>query len=399
MAAFNPRRFSKPETLRTISRPRLLTFLARFEAFFQDCGLTLPAPGSADELDYGAISDVLMAPGPNPPLELIDALYRINDLTTDEGMNALLDAATDAGIPLEGVDLAPADVALQVWLAAPQLLEQQQARQYAMRPRSFEYFPMVGSVVPDFVPATTERLLALERELDDWFEQKKRERGCRVQMFQGNDLVLFLVRHGDPLRREGHLESGRESSLVYRPVKYDVVGLETTLGELRVNAATVGEKKLYRTAFGKCLFDNPFFFEDSGKYTLEPLRTDGERALDCEGIAGIDWIKLVEIQFLWPGDPSEVVIHRCRNYFELLRKRNIAMPRRPKIIKAGFEVKFTDAKEPRKASVTVPNKTSVGRDDDGDIFARFLEARGFALKKDHDDNEISEAVTAVLEGA
>ena len=109
MATFNPRRFSKPETLRTIDQRRLLAFLARFDTFFQERGVGLPQPGNANELDYRAISDVLMAPGPNPPLELIDARYYINDLTTDEGMNALLDAAADAGISLEGDDFAPAE--------------------------------------------------------------------------------------------------------------------------------------------------------------------------------------------------------------------------------------------------------------------------------------------------
>jgi len=33
MATFNPRRFTKPEVLRTLSRAHLIGFLARFESY------------------------------------------------------------------------------------------------------------------------------------------------------------------------------------------------------------------------------------------------------------------------------------------------------------------------------------------------------------------------------
>lgn len=380
MATFNPRRFTKPEVLRTIGRSHLIDFLRRFESYFTANGFVIPADTDAAEIDYETLSIILASPAHDPPLKLVDALYFINDLSTDEGLNALLDVADEAGIELDGDDHSPADVAVRVWLADPALLEQQQAKQFVHRPRSFEYFPMrePENPVPEFESPTPAVLRELQDALDEWFAEKKRGRGCRIQIFPEEHRVLFLVSHGDPLRREGKLEDGAQSSVLYRPVKYDVVVYDIVLGELRINAATVGEKKLYCQTFGKYLLGDPDFFGEADKHTLDPLRVDGEQSLDCEGIPGIDAIRLVEVHYLWSGDPMEIEIRKSKDVFAGLRNRNKAMPVRPKIIKAKFDVKFTNGKNPRRVAVQ-PNRASYSRDDDGDAVNMWLEARGFVI--------------------
>lgn len=397
MSSFNLRRFSNPETLRSVHPRRLVEFLQPFSEYFAARQFLVPEMSDAATLDFERLASVLINATPETPRELVDALYYVHEMATPEGMNALVDAAHDAGIALQAQDMTPADVAIQLWLEAPQIVEHQHDRQYVDHPRSFEYFPSTARKIPRFQTPKSDVLRAIEADLGEWFGNHKRGTACRISMFPADDQVLFLVRHGHPLRREGTLNAEEESTLLYRPLKFDVLAYETSLGELRINAETVGEKKLYRTVFGKRLFGDPFFFGDSGKYTLEPLRIDGEDSLQCDDVDGIDAITLVEIHYFWPGSPHEIAISRSPNVFELLRKRGRAMPRKAKIIKAGFRVTFTGAKRPRKVTIAVPNRASCHRDD-SDVVNRWLVERGFTLAK-HDDEspEDNEAVEAVLE--
>ncbi|HMQ28909.1 MAG TPA: TPM domain-containing protein, partial [Acidimicrobiales bacterium] len=101
---------------------------------------------------------------------------------------------------------AIADVAVQVWLPDRQLQEAEHAQQYLYRPRSFEYSQTDRAEVPPFVMPPAARFRALERELDDWFEERRRGRGTRVFAYQRDDAVWFLVRHGEPYKREESLD-------------------------------------------------------------------------------------------------------------------------------------------------------------------------------------------------
>lgn len=401
MPTFNPRRFTEPKVLRSIGREHLLAFLGRFESYLAGCGVSLP---SNDDIDYDRLSVVLASAAHDPPLELVDALYLLAYLSTDEGLNALVEVAAEMGIALPGDDLTPADVAVRIWLVDPTLLEQQQARLYVHGKRSFDYFPMrrAGDVVPKSRKPTPKALRDIERDLSKWFVEHKRGGRCEVRAFPEAHRTLFLVKHGEPLRRE-EVDSQAQSSLLYRPMKYDVVVHEQALGELRVNAQTVGEKSLYCQTFGKHLLGDPEFFGDADKHTLDPLRVDGEESLNCEGIGGgIDWIRLVEVQYLWPGDPIETEVRRSKDIFRGLRSRGKSMPQRPKIIAAKFEVKFTNSKSSRRVKVT-PNNATFVQDDDSDAVTRWLEARDFVVgRKSGDAHEQSEAMVEaepVLVGA
>lgn len=395
MSSFNLRRFSNPETLRSIHPRSLVEFLQPFNEYFAVRQFVLPDLADSATIDFEQLASILVDATPETPRELVDALYYVHEMATPEGMNALADAAHDAGIPLQAEDLTPADIAIHLWLAAPHIVEQQHDRQYVDHLRSFECFPSTARKVPRFRAPSSDALRAIEVELGEWFGNHKRGTACRISMFPADDEVLFLVRHGHPLRREGTVNAGEESTLLYRPLKFDVLAYDIALADLRINAETVGEKKLYRTVFGKRLFGDPFYFGDSGKYTLEPLRVDGDDSLRCDDVDDIDAITLVEVHYFWPGSPHEVAISKSTNIFELLRKRGRPMPKKP--IKAGFSVAFTGAKRPRKVTIAAPNRVSCQRDD-LDAVNQWLMKRGFALKKQDDEStENTEAVEAVLE--
>lgn len=390
MPTFNPRRFTEPKVLRSIGRRHLLDFLKRFETYLAGCGIDLPEADDGREIDYDQLSFILASGAHGPPPDLVDALYLLADLSTAEGLDALLDAAAAAGIAIDGEEHTPADVAVQLWLLDPTLLEQQQARQFVHRPRSFDYFPMsrADQPVPKCRQPSDRALRTIERALATWFASHKRGDRCEVRAFPEDHRILFLVKHGEPLRRE-EVDSPSSASLLYRPMKYDVVIYEKTLGELCANAQTIGEKRLYCRVFGQALLGDEEFFGEADKHTLDPLRVDGESALLCDDIDGIDFIRLVEIHYLWPGDPIETEVRRSKDIFRGLRNRGKTMPQRPKIIAAKFEIKFTNGPNVRRVKVTPHNATFV-RDDDSDAVTRWLEARRFVVGRTGGDRHANE---------
>lgn len=395
MATYTLRRFSCPETLKAITPTRLLAFLQPHRRFLLSRGVTLPRSASTGKLDYEELAKVFITPDAKTPKELIDALYFVDEMATPEGMDALLAEAERQQLKLpRGSDHSPADIAVQVWLFKKDILERKHAEHYLAKVRSFESYQMDRFKRLAFKRPSDKQLDALARDLDDWFEARKRGRGSRIIMCEKDDGVWFLVRHGEPFQREESLDGIKASSVYYRPLKYDVLVYAPPIGELRINARSQGEKQLYRTQFGKHLFGDENVFPGTEKYTLEPLREMGEDALAPGDVEGIDWIKLREVQLFFGGSPWEVVTHKSEDLFALLKSRNQSFPAGGRIIKATFQVKFSDAKTPRSVVIKPSNVAQFTRDDDSVLVEQWLEARGFILNREVEACEQPDAVLA-----
>ncbi|MHB9124603.1 MAG: hypothetical protein ACYC4F_01495 [Armatimonadota bacterium] len=392
MANYNLRRFSHPDSLKSISGERLIQFLSPYSGFLQMRGLELPGnPSEMEGFDYAALVEVLMTPDADMPKDMIDALYYVHEMANTEGMDSLLIEAEIAGIVIEDEpEPTPIDVAVQVWLADKDIIESKHAEQFLVKARTFEYFQtekLPGIELGDLSP---EVISALESDLDDWFQGKKRGRGTRVFHYIREDGVWFLVRHGEPFKRESSIEAGKSSSVFYRPEKHDVLVYQASTGELRINAGTKGEKSLYREQFGKHLFGDEDYFPGKGKYTLDPLKADGADSLVCSDVAGIEWIKLRELQFFWGGPHKQVEIWKSDDMFSMLRDQERCIHASAHITKASFQIKFEDSKTPRTVAIRPSNIAQFQRDDDGDLIEAWLRAREFVLTVEGEGNEEDE---------
>jgi len=259
-------------------------------------------------------------------------------------------------------------------------LERLHAERYLVRPRSFESCLSTGTVLPDLHHPADAVLQALEDDLNDWFDTHKRGRGTRVFPFVKEDGVWFLIRHGEPFKREGTIENGESSSVFYRPEKFDVLIYNPALGELAIHAGTKGEKKAYCKYLGKHLFGSETFFAFEGvdgKYSLEPIRTDGAACLVCRDIERIDGVQLAELQFRHSGHLYHVEIHKADDVFAALDSIARQIPPSAVLLRASFKVSFTGTVRPRTVVIRPPNLTMYDRESDSALLERWMIARGF----------------------
>ncbi len=395
MATFRLRHFSSPNVLRAISSDRLLAFLHPYRGFFAGRGYEIPAEDTEEAIEYQRLIDIFMTPGETTPRELLDALFLVDEMSTHEGMETLIEAASREGITLDdGDEHSPADIAIQVWLGNSDILERKHAEQFLFKPKSFEYYQTDREEPPVFTSLPTATRQRLERDLDDWFEEKRRGRGTRVFAYPDDQEVRFLVRHGEPFKREESLAGADVSSVCYRPLKYDVVVYDRQLGELRINARLVGEKKLYRQQFGKHLFGDENCFPGTAKYDLEPLREYGADSLACGDIDGIESIVLTEVHYFWGGAQGEIEIRKAADVFAALHARGRQMPERARIIKANFKVKFADANTPRSVKIRPSNIAEYTRDSDAALLEQWLALRGFIVNEEAREH-VAQAVASV----
>jgi hypothetical protein len=406
MSTFTLRRFTNQETLKSIRTENLLSLVGQHKAYFARRGVALantgpvlyaaeatgtyggkavprPAPG---ELDYEALAHVLMTPDESTPRELVDDLFFVDEMATPDGMDALREEIAKLPPALRkqlelGPDPTPADVAVMVRLHAPDILENKHAETLLVSKRSFQYFQPANGNGKPFTKPTDKQLKTLEAVFDDVFDQMKRGRNSKVFVFDRPDEVWMLVRHGDPCKREGALNSTGSSSVYYRPEVFDVIRYDRKTGELSINAGSCKKiYDLYREKNGLHFFGDALHFPaGKAKFTLDPLRADGEDSLVCSDIDGMESVVLKEVQYFWGGPENEVEIRKAANVFEALKRRNRTIPDSARISKAKFQVKFADSKAPRMVTVSNSNVTSFTRDSDASSVETWLTKRGFAI--------------------
>lgn len=388
MATLNPRRFAHPDALKAINPARLLEFLDPYRTYLEGRGMTWPADDSV-AINCAVLSDILMRPDDHMPTTMVDALYFVHEMATPEEMDHLIEEAGKKAIELDGdPDTTPADIAAQIWLKDPELLESLHAEVLVMKPRSFTHFQSAVPGPKSFTPPEAEKLETLQREFDRWFDEHKRGTGSRVRHFDYDQKIAFLVRHGMPFKREGSLKAGQSETVFYRPEIHDVVVYDRIINELTVHAGTKGERELYIAAFGWFLFDNAEYFRNDKKFTLEPLKSADPECLACADIEGMEEVKLSELQILRGGPYGDVEVRKSKNYLASLASRGQRIPAHSNLIQASFSVKFDNARNPRTVKIRVPNVASYTRDDDAGLVERWLTARGFIVKreKEHDED-------------
>jgi len=373
--------FSDPDVLRAVSLKWLTRLLEPYAAFLESRDLALPGPGTTrDDLDYQKLLSILMTPDPEMPKDLLDSFYYLHEMATPEAMDCLLEGAQSQGIPIDDdPEPPPYDVAIQVWLWDSHLVKHHHAERTVGGPYTFVYFQ--GAADSDTGLWTPDHgvIHALQSDLADWFERNKRGHYCMIQSYVRDDGMRFVVGHGDPARREGCVCKERHRSEFYRPERHDLVIYQPSTGELKVHAGTQTVTKTYSALFGRHLFGSDEHFAPALKYTLDPLKTDGERALVCSDVDGLGSVRLRRVQFEFSGPCSDCEVRSSDDVFATMREHHETIPDEARITEASFAIEFKDSDTPRFVSVEPSDADGYERESDSEPTARWFRKRGFAL--------------------
>jgi hypothetical protein len=309
MGRFNPKSFAQPDLLKRIRVRNLLELLAPHRSFFEGKGFSFP-PNRDDAIDYLKLAGILAQPDESMDADLVEALHVIGNLGTDENLDQLLDVARSNFIDVGDGEVTAPDLATRIWLAAPQALERMERTDLFQRRKKFESF---RARVPEEVAppeALPSDFAELEQDLGEWFEARKRGGGVRVIRKDATGEVRFLVQHGQPCKREPSRRGAESTCTFFRPERTDLVIYDLVNNELRANAGALAELRLYRQKFGHHLFGDEEKFVYAEKYTLDPLKDHGAAALYCRDVAGIEWVRLREIEYAWPGSLDHIEKHK-----------------------------------------------------------------------------------------
>ncbi|MEN8740801.1 MAG: hypothetical protein ABF308_13635 [Phaeobacter gallaeciensis] len=395
MASFDPKVFTRPDGLKRITNDHLLAFLAPYQSYLAARGFTLPADPALD-FPHEELAKLLMQYDDNIPPDLVNGLYYIDEVASNETLEDMMERANDAGISVSvNGKSTSADVATQIWNAKPDLLIERAVRSLAFQKSSFMYF--VGKMGRKRkLPATPDpQLRQIETLMDPWFESKQRGKGARVFAFPRTEKVWLLIRHGMPMIREGkHEDDGSSGVAFYRPQKHDVVIYDADQDVLAVNADTKGARTLYRETIGLVLFGDKGYFGEGEIFTLAPIRDDGVDCLVSGDIDGIDRVRLREVVRVLPGRIPITEITRASDIFEALGDPAEAKLKYGAIVAAKFGVLFRGARQERVVSVS-NGSARYDRDTDAPAVEAWLGARGFYASENKDDR--SDADDDVLE--
>jgi hypothetical protein len=393
------KRFTRPQVLRGAGRDLLGRLFGRFREELASRGLGLPGREVTDEIYYGALARVLMSPE-GLPERLNEVLFAIDEMATPDGQQRLQAAVRQAGIEVAlEEESSEMDVALRVWLAAPDLLAAVHNQQRMGRLAAFEYFGAAetgaargggvrsagrwpggpGQPGGGMGMLAPEELAGLTQSLDDWFARHHLGRcTTRIEQYAMDGELWFLVRHGVAYSRTPKVEQWRSEIIHFRPEKDDVVVYTPVFDELRVNARTRGERQAYREQFGWFLRGRTDYFSERMTHTLEPLRVEGADALDPAGIDGLVKVVLREIEVVRDNGFNEVIRLQADDLFECAAVcHREAVPASGRLSRATFEFHFEGCSRPQPVQVRLPNFVKLGRHCQAPLVNQFLRRRGF----------------------
>lgn len=90
MASFTLRHFCNPKSIQSIQPRTLFAFLRRFASYFSQHDVAIPDDDRANGFDYDRLIELISNPFRDTPRELLDALFLVDELSSDDAMDELL---------------------------------------------------------------------------------------------------------------------------------------------------------------------------------------------------------------------------------------------------------------------------------------------------------------------
>lgn len=324
----------------------LRDFLLPFSNYFAARNFTISADTCFDEDRFKKLARLLRTPTRSAPSELIEAQFHIDEVANDRGMESLILAYSKAGIPLPTNDeLTPADLAMRTWMIHPELLRRSNYERIATSQRSFRHYMNRHEKPMPFQLPTTVVINAMEKRLSTFNRDRHRGGGTALWMHDVGDVLAFVVRRGENLKRGEYIEGEKSRYQVQRPAGYDTILVQKQLGELHVHASLISEHREYCRLIGEYVFGDEDFFPTSELFDLSPIHELGEDIESPAFIDGIESVQLDEVTEMFMGSQNLTKTFRGRRIFVQLREHQQQLTLGTRITKAKFRFTLRDYPE------------------------------------------------------
>ncbi|MEO1615575.1 MAG: hypothetical protein AAFV88_06985 [Planctomycetota bacterium] len=363
------------------SHGRLHAFLAPFADYLATRGIELP-PGPIDEESREQIRVVLRQPDDDTPRALLLSAHFVNDLCTENGMEKLLDRIEGLAEKFEDEETSTiADVAVEAFLHHRDEAEDILRWERIQTRKSFQYFQARTNEPPEIVPPLEPRRQAFQDHVSRYLSQKRCGPFVAVTVEETTTMLRLLITHGSPLKAIKLVEEGRPVDRHSRPRGEAILELNKLAGELKINAASLVRRQMYREAFGEFFFDDPEMFPEGDIWTTNPLLVDGPKSLFVKDIPQLQNASLVSVKIALDGRTPEYIKTEREALIDVLEER-LAMYEGLfhdiRIMEAKIALLFADSQRVRMCTIKPPNLATFGRDGDADVIETFLRKRGFA---------------------
>jgi hypothetical protein len=375
---FNPSRtFGQPDVLKTIEPAILIQILKPCQAFLEANGLSLPN-SAGGEIDYLRLAAFLASPDERMDSHVIEGLHVITTVGGGGTFDELLDIARRNFIEVD-LEATACDLAARIWLVEPQILQLKDRKQMVDRRRKYESFRARDPEIVVPIEKLPIDLGPLQLDLEGSFQSKKRGIGCVVVRTDVGGEVHFLIQHGQPCQRVPSRKGAQSTCTLLRPERTDKVIYAPVNNELRINASSPWDFRLYREKFGLHLFGDSNKFVYAEKYTLAPLQKYGPAALYCRDVGGMVWVRLVDLEYVPDGPLHRVDRVKADDVFQALALKGRSVERDVDIRRAIFEVKLRDVTDPKSVLIEPRNIAEYGRGEGAAIIEQWLHLREFVL--------------------
>jgi hypothetical protein len=329
----------------------------------------------------GSLHSVLNRDDAKLPAPLQSALMDIADLSTVAGGELIIAEALRRGIELvAGVEAPQQDLAVQTYLAHPDLFRASHSRLQLSRRTTIADFYGAGATRP--LPRQLERQLkTLKRRLQSAFLARRRSGFCRLLLDKPNGELVLIVAHGRLPQRGALIRSQRRREVrTYVIEAHDVIIYDHAMDRLSIDAKSPDDVDLYRAVMGYLVALDDDYFHPFPIYSADPFRERGAAALDVVGITNLEKVILRGVTLFARGRPELVQALASDDLRPWLDKAFRTGALEHLVFGSwAFGVVIPELRLPLEVELRPPNQISfdprlpIGR------FRRFLSAAGFEV--------------------
>ncbi len=381
MPTYNPKQLGEPEVIREINPTVLFAFLQPFEVYLRSRGLEVKEPSRFDNAASEKLVEILTNPSMKTPQALLNAVFYVEEMSTPFAADSLLNLAQRAGMPFdEDGKHSPADIVMQVWLFDSKMVEAQHAWQTWKTPRRMECFQPVQLMGMAPITITEDRLKIAIKDAGDWFAKHNRGRKLFMTPRVLDNEIQISVRRGDPFSRKSTIDDDGIDTITFREARKDSMVYCLDDEVLMLNSSLKSAYPIYCRIFSQLLYDDPYHFGLSTRYTLAPLSDLGEEALSPGDIDAIEEIVLLNYRVRMGGPFNRYIIHGADDFFADLKWRGGTFQAEGPLDRATFRIKYRHVKARRTLTLYAGSSSSYTRDENAHHVEQWMLLRNFVMK-------------------